>query len=125
MAGRKKSDDPLLFSNIGLRQSDRRYLSLWSPRSGNDSGHDSACAKVNLTECVSELLERAQKFWPAGPNVFPLRDVNNVSRHRAPRAVAIYAKANGLTRSDTLALFAKRYLDEHPEVLLDGVETKK
>ncbi|CAH2032098.1 hypothetical protein [Trichlorobacter ammonificans] len=55
--GRPKSADPLIFKTVGLTQAQWDWLSLWA-FTGNPS------------RLLSELLDRAMKFWPAGPFLF-------------------------------------------------------
>lgn len=55
--GRKRSANPMIFKTVGLSKDDWDFLDKWF-----DS--DNPSLKVR------ELLERAKRFWPAGPNAF-------------------------------------------------------
>lgn len=55
-AGRKKSSTSKIFHTVGLTAAEWEFLGKWF--SGNKTGQ------------LRELIERAQKFWPAGPSRF-------------------------------------------------------
>lgn len=55
-AGRKASGRALVGKKINLSASEWAWLELWHP--GNPS------------EQIREMLERARRFWPAGPARF-------------------------------------------------------
>jgi len=55
--GRPRKDDSFVYVTIGLRPIQWAWLQLWFP---NGSPSD----------CVRSLLDRALKFWPAGPYKF-------------------------------------------------------
>jgi hypothetical protein len=52
MAGRPKSNDPLLKVEARLPQSQKEYLALWSKEEGT---------------ALRDIVERCQKMWPNGP----------------------------------------------------------
>lgn len=56
-SGRKKKDDTLQWKTVGLTPEQWLWLSTWMP-TGSPSNQ------------LRELLERAEKFWPAGPSRF-------------------------------------------------------
>ena len=55
--GRPKDPDALKFKTIGLFEWQWQWLALWFPDG-------------NPTNQAQELLDRAVKFWPAGPAKF-------------------------------------------------------
>lgn len=56
-AGRKKGEHSKVFRSVGLTPEQWEFLELWLPGG-------------NSTSQLQELIERCQKFWPAGPNKF-------------------------------------------------------
>jgi hypothetical protein len=55
--GRPSNPDSKVFRNVGLRPAEWEYLSMW---------FDS----TNPSMQVSELINRAVRFWPSGPLKF-------------------------------------------------------
>lgn len=55
--GRPADANPYIFASVGLTQAQWEYLSLWFPTG-------------NISQALRFLIERAIKFWPAGPFVF-------------------------------------------------------
>lgn len=55
--GRPSSPDSLVPVSVRLSHDQIKFLSLWT---------DNDCISLQLRDC----LERAMKFWPAGPNKF-------------------------------------------------------
>lgn len=55
--GRPKKGNSLRFKTVGMTDEDWRWLSLWMPG-------------ASPTSQLAELVERAKKFWPAGPTKF-------------------------------------------------------
>lgn len=55
--GRKKDPAALVFKTVGMPAWAWDWLALWMPTG-------------NPTTQLRELLERAAKFWPAGPGAF-------------------------------------------------------
>ena len=51
--------DSKMFKTVGLTSAQWAWLEQW------------AISDVeNPTECLGELVDRAMKFWPSGPNKF-------------------------------------------------------
>lgn len=55
--GRPLSSDSLVFVTVGLARVQWAWLSLWFPTG-------------STTDALRSLLDRAMKFWPAGPYAF-------------------------------------------------------
>ena len=103
MAG-KKQPDSLIFVSVGLRPKEWAHVMRFKPGDASE------------TRCLSELVARTMKLWPAErPVPDPSKPEKLRSRRRIPGAVASYAERNGVTRNDALAEIAARYIAEHPE----------
>ena len=77
-----------------LSDHEREWLTLWR-RGGNAS------------EQLSDLIERAMRFWPAGPDAAPPPPVPGVVR-QSPAIVRRAAK-RGLTKAEYLNLCSAAY----------------
>ena len=55
--GRPPIADPLIFKTVGLTALEWEWLATWHPEG-------------NVTNQLSELVERSRKFWPSGPTKF-------------------------------------------------------
>jgi hypothetical protein len=55
--GRPKTESPLIFHSVGLTADQWAWLALWMPNR-------------STTAQLRELINRAFKFWPAGPSRF-------------------------------------------------------
>lgn len=55
--GRPADPDPYIFHAVGLTQKQWEFVSLWFPTG-------------NISHCLRALIDRAMKFWPAGPFAF-------------------------------------------------------
>lgn len=57
LGGRPADPNPYIFHSVGLTQKQWEFVALWFP-TGNPSN------------CIRSLIDRALKFWPAGPARF-------------------------------------------------------
>jgi len=55
--GRPVDPNPYITGSVCLTESQWKYLSLWLPTG-------------NISQALRALIDRAMKFWPAGPFVF-------------------------------------------------------
>ncbi len=112
---RPLSEDPKRFFTIGIRESQLAWVALWIP--GYCTPSDPGGAKPNYTRGLEELIDRAMKFWPKGPNApGPVRTGDARPKlPRIPRSLKHYAARRQMSRPQALADIARRFLREHPE----------
>lgn len=57
LGGRRPDPNPYVTGSVCLTESQWQYISLWLPTG-------------NISQALRALIDRAMKFWPAGPFVF-------------------------------------------------------
>lgn len=97
--GRPPDPNALDFYTVGVRPAQLRWLKLWRP------------GETNMTTLLGDVIERAMRFWPAGPDAFG--HSIKPPRKRMPRkALDEYARAHNLTRQEAIAELVTKQLGQ-------------